>query len=344
MVVAEGTLPNEGTAPKAGVGVVPLVEITGGANGFGGLLAPNANGVLLDVVVVVLAVGKLKPDDDDDELAPNRGADDDVVVVGVIDVDTRGKLLGNGNPLVAEAGNASDALVVVGGGTVTFELKPNKLGVVVVVVVAVVDDVGANDGVEAPAPKENSGGLPEDTAAELVATAVVVVAAPSGVVPNDPNVIVVGILIGDNVVVAVVDGAVKNEDAVDVVVAMVLVVVVDECVDIAEPNNGKLADALGLVWNRLAGVLVMVLSEGVVLVPNRGVAVTGNEILVVTGGLITVFSFVAVDGAPNKGKALVAGNAAVDVANGGMEKVLSLPIPIVGADIVTGANSFGIVD
>lgn len=343
-VVAEGTLPNVGTAPKAGVGVVPLVEITGGANGFGGLLAPKANGVLLDVVVVVLADGKLKPDDDDDEPLPNRGADDDVVVVvvvvdGVTDVDTRGKLLGNGKPLVAEAGSVSEALVV-SGGAVTFELKPNRLGVVVVVVV---DDGGAKDKVEAPPPKENSGALSEDTVVELVAADVVVVA--SGVLPNDPNVIVVGILIGD--VVAVVDGVVKNEGAADVVVTVVLVVLVDEFVAVAEPNDGKLADVLGLSWNRLTGVFVMVLSEDVALVPNRGVAVAGNPILVVTGGLITVFSFVVVgvvDDAPNKGKASVAENGVVDVASGGMEKVLSLPMPIVGADVVIGAISFGIVD
>lgn len=54
-------------------------------------------------------------------------------------------------------------------------------------------------------------------------------------------------------------------------------------------------------------------------------------------GLITVFSFV-VDAVPNRGKALAAGNRAVDVASGGIEKVFSLLIPIVGAD------SFAIVD
>lgn len=49
--------------------------------------------------------------------------------------------------------------------------------------------------------------------------------------------------------------------------------------------------------------------------------------------MITVLSFVVVvDAVPNKGKALVAENGAVDVASGGIEKVLSLLIPIVGID------------
>lgn len=50
--------------------------------------------------------------------------------------------------------------------------------------------------------------------------------------------------------------------------------------------------------------------------------------------MITVLSFVVVDvdAVPNRGKALVAGNRAVDVANGGIERVLSLLISVVGTD------------
>ena len=237
-VVAGGTLPNEGIAPKAGAGARPPVETTAGANGRGGLLAPKANGVLLEVVMVVLAEGKLKPDDD--EVAPNKGiaADDDVVVVvvGVIDVDTRGTLLGNGNPLVKEAGNVNEALVVITDDALVFGVKPNKLGVADVVVGVVNNDPTERAG--ALLPKENCADLSEGTAVELVVAA-------SGVPPNDPNVIVVGILIGDDDG-AVVVGVVKSEGVVDALVTVV-VVAVDELVDVAEPNSGKLEVVLGLI-------------------------------------------------------------------------------------------------
>lgn len=241
-VVAGVTLPNKGVAPKAGTGAVPPVETTAGANGRGGLLAPNANGVLLEVVVVVLAGGKLKPDDD--EPAPNKGTEDDVVVaavvVGVIDVDTRGKLLGNANPLVEEAGNVNEALVVVADGALTFGVKPNKLGVVDVVVV---NDDGAADRAEVLVPKASCTDLSEGIARAFVDV-------DSGVLPNDPNVIVVGILIGDNAVVVVVVGVgvVKKEGVVEALVtAAVVVVVVDELVVAVEPNTGKPVGALGLI-------------------------------------------------------------------------------------------------
>jgi len=117
--VVVGATPNVAVAPNAGVEVVLLVDITEGANGFGGLLAPNANGALLDVVVVVFADGKLKPGDDDDDvkLVPNKGIVDvvAVVVVVAIDVDISGKLLGNENPLiVVVTGNVKEETVVVG--------------------------------------------------------------------------------------------------------------------------------------------------------------------------------------------------------------------------------------
>ena len=140
-----------------------LVEITEGANGFGGLLAPKANGVLLDVVVVVFADGKLKPDDEDDKPLPNKGAADvvaGVVVVVAIDVDTSGKALGNENPLVVdeEIGNGNEvaaAVVVVAmGGAVVFDGKPNKFGVVDEVF-AVDDDNEVTDKDGALVPNEN---------------------------------------------------------------------------------------------------------------------------------------------------------------------------------------------
>lgn len=198
---------------------MPPVETTAGANGRGGLLAPNANGVLLEVVVVVPADGKLKPDD---EPAPNKGTADDVVVavVDVIDVDTRGKLLGNANPLVEEAGNVDEALVAVAVDALTFEVKANKLGLVDVVVVNA-------DGAEVL--------VPNGTTVLSAGIARALDGVASAVLPNDPNVIVVGILIGDNDVVV---GVVKNEGVVEVLVTVaVVVVVVDELVAAAEPNS-----------------------------------------------------------------------------------------------------------
>lgn len=78
------------------------------------------------------------------------------------------------------------------------------------------------------------------------------------------------------------------------------------------------------------------------VVPNKGVVVEGNEMLVVAGGLIAVVSLVAFGVVPNKGSALVVANGAVGVANGGIEKVLSLVIGIVAVDddVVTGVDSF----
>ena len=312
VVVVDVVPPNEGVAPKDGVGVIPLVDITEGANVFGGLLAPNVNGVLLDVVVVVLAAGKLKPDD---EPLPNKGTDD---------VDGDEKLPGNENPLDVDAGIVNEEALVVDvpmtAGTV------NKLGRTAkfdAVVVADNDD-GAIARVEAPGTKENCDGLSDETVDEAAVRAVV---AASGVLPNDPNVIVVGILIGDDDAVVVI-----AEGTIGVLIAAAVVVVVAA----AEPNVGNVEDVLVLIWKRLAGVLVAV------VVPNKGAAVEGNEILVVTGGLTVLDSLGTVDVAPNKGSVLVPANGAAPVAaNGGIGKVLSL---VVVSVVVTGTDSFGIVD
>jgi hypothetical protein len=119
--LVNGVAPNGALEPNAGKEVALLVEITGGANGLGGLLAPNANGALFDVVVVVVveaaaADGKLKPDDDDDDRpVPNKDGAEVVVVLLVVaieDVDASGKLLGNEKPLVVEdTGNVASVLL-----------------------------------------------------------------------------------------------------------------------------------------------------------------------------------------------------------------------------------------
>jgi hypothetical protein len=203
-----------------------LVDITEGANVFGGLLAPNVNGVLLDVVMVVLAVGKLKPDA---EPLPNKGADD---VVVAIDIDAGGKLFGNENPLVVDVVNEAVVIVV---GAVIWAGTRNRLGIIAEVVD---DDDGGTDRVEALVPKENCGGLSDEIVEETAASVVVVVA--SGVLPNDPNVIDVGILIGDDD--AVVAGIVIIEGAIGVLVAAVVLVA-----DVAEPNDGNVEDVLVLI-------------------------------------------------------------------------------------------------
>lgn len=202
--------PNEAVAPNAGVVVVLLDETTKGANGFGGLLAPNAKGVLLDVVVP--ADGKLKPDDDVDKPVPNNDADDIIPILDVVsigDVDTGGITLGNKDPLVVvvvtENGGARVGTVVV--GAVIFDEKANKLGIVAV------DD--ANDRFGAPIPTENR----DDFSVEIVDEAV-------------PVVVVVGILkwpnvldVDDDVVVVTSEGKVEA--------LPVIVVPVDEL------NNGN---------------------------------------------------------------------------------------------------------
>ena len=56
-VVGCAAAPKLPVEPKTGAGGLALEEITGGANGRGGLLAPKANGVLVVVVVAVRLVG-----------------------------------------------------------------------------------------------------------------------------------------------------------------------------------------------------------------------------------------------------------------------------------------------
>jgi hypothetical protein len=222
--IVVGAVPNEAVAPNAGGVVVLLVEITEGANGFSGLLAPNANGALLDVVVVVPADGKLKPDDGDDKPIPNKDAADVVavfvvVVVAIEDVAASGKLPGYENPLIVEeTGNVKEAVVVV--SAVALDEKANKLEVVDEVVIDDDDD----NGTKALVPNENRGGLSDEIVEETVVVAVVVA---NEVLPNDPNVIDVGIFIGDDDVVDVV----IIEGMVEVLVAGVVFV------DVNEPND-----------------------------------------------------------------------------------------------------------
>ncbi len=335
--IVVGIVPNEAVAPNAGVGFVVLVEITEGANGFGGLLAPNANGVLLDVVVVVFADGKLKPDDN--APPPNKDAVDvgAVFVVVAIDVDTSGKLLGNENPLIVEGtGNVKEAAAVVVVGAVAFDVKANKFGVVEEVVVAVViddddDDNGITDKGGALVPNENRGSLSDETVEKTVVVAVVVI---NGVLPNDPNVTDVDTFISDDAVVIVVAGVII-EGMVEVLVAVVVFV------DANAPKDWNVEGVFALSWKRLFGVLVTGWSKVVVGVPNREVVVEGNEAVVVTGGLITIFSLVVVGIVPNNGSVLVAVNGLVVVTSGGIEKVLSLVV--VGGDVTMGVDSNGIV-
>jgi hypothetical protein len=331
-VVAEA-IPNEAVAPNAGGAVPLLVEVTEGANGLSGLLAPNANGVLFDVVVVVVVVfpdGKLKPCDDD-KPAPNKEAADVVAgfAVVTIDVDATGKLFGNENPLiVVETGHVKEEAVVVVVGAVALDEKANKFGVVdKTVVVAAIDNDGATTRAEALVPNENKGGLSDETVEE----AVVVIAVDNEVLPNDPNVFDFGTSIGDDDVVVVV----VSEGVVDVLVAVVVFV------DVNEPNDWNGEGVLVLIGKRLFGVLVTGLSKVAVVVPNKGVVVEENAVLVVTGGLVIIFSFVVVAIVPNNGSAVVVvENEAVVVASDGIEKVLSLVV--VSDDVTIGVDSIGV--
>jgi hypothetical protein len=332
--VVAGAIPNEAVAPNAGGAVPLLVEVTEGANGLSGLLAPNANGVLFDVVVVVVVVfpdGKLKPCDDD-KPAPNKEAADVVAgfAVVTIDVDATGKLFGNENPLiVVETGHVKEEAVVV-VGAVTLDEKANKFGVVdKTVVVAASDNDGATTRAEALVPNENKGGLSDETVEE----AVVVTAVDNGVLPNDPNVIDFGTSIGDDDVVVVV---VIIEGVVDVLVSVVVFA------DVNEPNDWNVEGVLVLIWKRLFGVLVTGLSKVAVVVPNKEVVVEWNAVLTVTGGLVIIFSFVVVAIVLNNGSAVVVvvENEAVVVASDGIEKVLSLVV--VSDDVTIGVDSIGV--
>lgn len=217
--------PNVLAAPNAGVVVVVLlVEITEGANGLGGLLAPKVNGVLFEAVVVVVADGKLKPAEDvdvDEELAPNSGTVAVVVVAVAVgrneDEDVDEVALGNENPpTVVVAGNddnEDDEDVVLGAAAV--DEKANKLGVVEAVVAAetVVDDTGARDEVEEPAPNVNKAGLSDNVVED---TALVVVEVGNGVLVNEPNVGTVDAAAAALVVVVVEDKAADVPDVVAV--------------------------------------------------------------------------------------------------------------------------------
>ncbi len=229
----DGAAPNVAFAPNAGAGVVLLVDITEGANGFNGLPAPNANGVLPDVVVIP-PDGKLKPGADD-KLLPNKDAAD--VVAGPIeDADVDGKPLGNENPLVVEeTGNVKGAVVVV--GAVAYDGKANGFaGIELVVVVGNDDDEGG-----ALVPNENEGGLSDEIVEGIEVGAVVVVV---GVLPNDPNVIDVGNFIGDDDVVVIIEGVIEE---------LVAVVVF---ADVTEPNDGNVAAAFIPIWNGLFAIVV----------------------------------------------------------------------------------------
>lgn len=234
----DGAAPNEAFAPNAGAGVVLLVDITEGANGFNGPPAPNANGVLPDVVVIP-PDGKLKPGADD-KLLPNKDAAD--VVAGAIeDADVDGKPLGNENPLVVEeTGNVKGAVVVV--GAVAYDGKANGFGGIELVVVGNDDDDGADDKGGALVPNENEGGLSDEIVEGIEVAAVVVVV---GVLPNDPNVIDVGNFIGDDDVVVIIEGVIEE---------LVAVVVFADVT--AEPNDGNVAAAFVPIWNGLFAIVV----------------------------------------------------------------------------------------
>ncbi len=113
----------------------------------------------------------------------------------------------------------------------------NRLGRTarVVAVVVVDNDDGTAGRAGALVPKENCGGLSDETVEEPAVRAVVIVA--SGVLPNDPNVIDVGILIGDDAVVVIIEGTIGV-----LIVAAVVVVA-----DVAEPNDGNVEDVLVLI-------------------------------------------------------------------------------------------------
>lgn len=279
--VVEGAAPNVLAAPNAGVDVVEaLVETTEGANGFGGLLAPNVNGVLFEAVVVVAADGKLKPDED---------VDADVVAIGRdVEVDEVGMVLENEKPPVAvvvaaatAVGKDNDEVVVL--DAVVVDEKANRFGVVDAVVAAeiVVDGAGAREEVDEFAPKANKVGFSDDVV-------VVDVDADNGVLPNEPNVGVV-----DAVVVVV---AVKDKEVLDVVVGNV-------------PKAGNVEGVLVPDGKRLIGVLVTGLSE--VVAPNNGAVVAVVE----PNETVTFSLLVLVDIVPNVGKETGAENDAAVVTD-----------------------------
>lgn len=314
-LVAAGT-PNEAAAPNAGVEVV-LVEVTEGANGRGGLLAPNANGVLFDVVVVVVpADGKLKPDVDDKPL-PNKGADVVVAVlpaVVVVAVKLKGagvdeNVVGNARPPVAVVvavgiGNVDELVVAV------LVEKLNKFGVtdaaaVVVGAAGAVDndedeDENDNVGGAVAVPNENRGGLSDEIVeADVVVDDVVVGVVPK-LVPNAIGVAVVDVVVaidvlpkppnvtGAELVVAIAlvpnPPNVIGADAVVVVIAGVIevLVVVAVIADGNVPNDaGKVEPVVVPIGKRLVVVDVAVLSELADVTPNNGAFVIGNEDVVV---------------------------------------------------------------
>lgn len=311
----DGLLPNEAVAPNAGAGVVPVDEITG-ANVFGGLLAPNANGVLLDVVVVVPIVGKLKPDDDgvDDETLPNKGAAD--VVETLKGVNVLENPPDNGSPLVVVAGGGRVEGVVVVDAAV-FDEKGNRF-------VGIADDdvVVVDEAVEL-APNANIGALSAEVV-EVIEGAAVVVAI--GVLPNAPNVIDVGSLAVDVV-------AVVSEVTLELLAA---VVVVGALVDDNEPNDGNavvavLSALLVSVPNNGVGVVTVAPNIGAVFVPNNGAAV---------GVLVVVFSLLVVAIKLNAGKVLVVESGVVVINGGGIVSTFSLVV--VGS--VNDVDSVEVVD
>ena len=271
-----GARPNEAVEPKADGTVELLDEITGGANVFGGLLAPNANGVLLDVVVVVIPVdGKLKPDDDDDDELPNKDAVGNVPVLAVVvEADAvaappSGKPLENENPLLLE-GTGRVVLDAVVAAVVRLDEKPNRLEGTDDVVAAGRLLTAATAGDETGAPNENKDGL-SDGSVDTVDAAIDVV----GFALNEPNVM------GD-------DSCVDDEDAVVVssdgkAEAPVVVAVV---VGVNEPKDGNAEPVFELAGKRF--VVPVTADE-----PNKlGVGEPNGATTGVVDALLTVISFV----------------------------------------------------
>ena len=316
--------PNEAVEPKADGTVEVLDEITEGANVFGGLLAPNANGVLLDVVVVVIPVdGKLKPDDDDDELPNKDAVGNGPVLAVVVEVDAvaaaaaapSGKPLENENPLLVE-GTGRVVLDTVEAAVVGLDEKPNKLGGAGDVVTAGRLLTTATAGAETTVPNENEGGLSE-ARVDTVDPAIAVV----GFALNEPNVMAADTCAGDDddevVVVVGIDGDAE---------APVVVVGVNE------PKDGNVELGFVLAGKRLVFPVAAV-------EPNRlGADQPNGATTGVVDALVTAISFVVAGNEtgviePNMAGVLPAPKGVLN-GGGGREGILSLVVD--GGNVTVG--------
>lgn len=359
--------PKPDVAPKAGAADAVLLlpdGTTDGAKGRGGLLAPKANGVLADVVVVVLApaAGKLNPPTLG--VVPNNDGAELVVglLVNAVEVELEPNGAEKEKPAVvvvaaalvigvAEAdkakrfavGKVDDDVVVVGGANVADAPKGP-------------DAKLANDGADALVPKENNPGRSD---AALVLVLVLVAGVALDAEGNEPNKIV-GAVLGEALVVLVNGAAVVAAGTVADVEGVVKVLLLDE----KAPKAGNVVVLVPKRFELLLVVVVVVAVAAVVVVadetPNNVDVVGGTNRgrvgALVTGGagLITGFSLVVTgtdtngvdeagvpkgierDAAVMTGGAILTGVASLVVE--GNENV-TVGVVVIGNAIETGAGA-----